>query len=67
MRNSYTVIKPAELLQLIKKIDKQQETIDEKRPSQPESWQAVMEKLKMECTYDSNAIEGSTLILENLN
>ena len=67
MQHYYTVNKTAELLQLIKKIDKQQETIDEKWPLQPERWKTIMEKLKMEWTYYSNAIEGNTLILENLN
>lgn len=63
MINSYTVNKNTELLQLMREIDRKQATIDERQPLQPESWQAVMEKLKMEWTYDSNAIEGSTLTL----
>ncbi len=63
----YTINKTTELLQLIQEIGKQQATIVEKRPLQSAHWQAVMKKLKMEWTYDSNAIEGSTLIFENLN
>jgi hypothetical protein len=38
-------------------------TIDKQRLLQPERWKTIMEKLKMEWTYDSNAIEGSTLTL----
>jgi Fic family protein len=63
MRHFYSANKTAELLQLMREIDRQQAVIDERRPLQSERWQAVMEKLKMEWTYDSNAIEGSTLTL----
>jgi len=63
MSHYYTVNKTGELLQLLREIDRQQAVIAEKQPLQPEKWEAVMEKLKMEWTCDSNAIEGSTLTL----
>lgn len=59
----YTVRETEALKLLMKEIDSLQVKIDEKRPVRPERWQAVTEKLKMEWTYDSNAIEGSTLTL----
>jgi Fic family protein len=59
----YTVRETDALKLLMKEIDDLQVKIDEKRPMRPERWQAVTEKLKMEWTYDSNAIEGSTLTL----
>ena len=59
----YTVRESDELKLLMKEIDNLQVKIDEKRPVRPERWQAVTEKLKMEWTYDSNAIEGSALTL----
>jgi Fic family protein len=59
----YTVRKTEALKVLIMEIDNLQAQIDAKRPVRPERWQAVTEKLKMEWTYDSNAIEGSTLTL----
>lgn len=63
MADYYYVQKSNELERLIQEIDKQQAEINEKRPHQSKRWQAVTEKLKMEWTYDSNAIEGSTLTL----
>lgn len=63
MSQYYTVEKTEELELLIQEIDNLQVRIDEKKPLRPERWETVMEKLKMEWTYDSNAIEGSTLTL----
>jgi Fic family protein len=59
----YTVRETDELKLLIKEIYNHQAKINEKRPLRPERWQTVMEKLKMEWTYNSNAIEGNTLTL----
>ena len=68
MSQYYIVEKTEELQLLAREIDKLQTGIGEKKPLQTERWQAVTEKLKMEWTYDSNAIEGSTqkVIVENL-
>ena len=63
MSHYYTVRETDAIKLLLKEIDSLQAKIDGKRPMYPERWQAVTEKLKMEWTYDSNAIEGSTLTL----
>ncbi|MDL2122658.1 MAG: Fic family protein [Deltaproteobacteria bacterium] len=63
MPKYYTVKKTEELELLTQEINNLQVRIDEKKPLRPERWETVMEKLKMEWTYDSNAIEGSTLTL----
>jgi Fic family protein len=63
MSKYYIVEKTGELELLTKEINKLQVRIDEKKSLRPERLGTVMEKLKMEWTYDSNAIEGSTLTL----
>ena len=63
MFHYYTVRETDELRLLMREIDDLQARIDEKKPMQPDRWQAVTDKLKMEWTYDSNAIEGSSLTL----
>ena len=63
MTDYYTVQRSGVLESLMKEIDRLQARIAEKKPLQPDKWQAVIEKLKMEWTCDSNAIEGSTLTL----
>ncbi len=63
MSQYYTVKKTEELELLIQEINNLQVRIDEKKSLRPERWETVMEKLKMEWTCDSNAIEGSTLTL----
>ncbi|RZB30347.1 MAG: hypothetical protein SRB1_02627 [Desulfobacteraceae bacterium Eth-SRB1] len=61
MSQYYTVKKTGVLESLTQEINNLQVRIDEKNSLRPERWETVMEKLKMEWTYDSNAIEGSTL------
>ena len=63
MSQYYTVKETEELELLTQEINNLQVRIDEKKSLRPERWETVMEKLKMEWTYDSNAIEGSTLTL----
>jgi cell filamentation protein, protein adenylyltransferase len=63
MPKYYTVKETEELELLTQEINNLQVRIDEKKSLRPERWETVMEKLKMEWTYDSNAIEGSTLTL----
>jgi len=63
MSQYYTVEKIEEIELLTQEINDLQVKIDEKKSLRPERWETVMEKLKMEWTYDSNAIEGSTLTL----
>jgi len=63
MTDYYAVQRSGALESLMEEIDRLQARIAEKKPLQPDKWQAVTEKLKMEWTCDSNAIEGSTLTL----
>ncbi len=63
MSQYYTVKKTEELELLTQEINNLQVRIDEKKSLRPERRETVMEKLKMEWTYNSNAIEGSTLTL----
>jgi Fic family protein len=63
MPKYYTVKETEELELLTQEINNLQVRIDEKKSLRPERWETVMGKLKMEWTYDSNAIEGSTLTL----
>lgn len=63
MVDYYSVKKSGEIESLMQEINDLQDSINTKRPLHPERWSAVNEKLKMEWTYDSNAIEGSTLTL----
>jgi Fic family protein len=49
------------LLALLKDIDSLKEQIDDLRPKRPTLWPVIQEKLRVDWTYDSNAIEGSTL------
>jgi Fic family protein len=63
MTKYYTVKETEELESLTQEINNLQVRIDEKKSLRPERRETVMEKLKMEWTYDSNAIEGSTLTL----
>ncbi|QTR48920.1 Fic family protein [Candidatus Thiothrix anitrata] len=44
-------------------IDAAQADIQRLRAQQPDRWQPIQQKLRAEWTYDSNAIEGSTLTL----
>lgn len=44
-------------------IDQQQEKIRQSQAQSPQRWTAIQEKLRAEWTYNSNAIEGSTLTL----
>ena len=63
MSQYYIIEKTKAIESLTQEINNLQVRIDEKKSLRPERWEAVMEKLKMEWTYDSNAIEGSTLTL----
>ncbi len=45
----------------LSKIDAQKEKINEKKKNNPDIWHTIQDKLKVDWTYDSNAIEGSTL------
>ena len=47
--------------QLLNKIDSIQKKIDAQKPFEQSIWHTIQAKLKIEWTYNSNALEGSTL------
>lgn len=51
------------LVSLLRHLENQHAEIDRLKIEQPSLWPTVQEKLKFTWTYDSNAIEGSTLSL----
>ena len=51
----------SEISELLVLIDDLKIQIDNKKPLQKERWIAIQEKLRVDWTYDSNAIEGSVL------
>lgn len=48
---------------LIEKIDKKKALLDNKRPFPPYTLKSIQEKIYLEWTYNSNAIEGNTLTM----
>jgi len=61
MAQFYNVEETSSLLQLIDEIDAMQAKINSRKPLQEAIWATIQEKLRIEWTYDSNALEGSTL------
>lgn len=57
----YTIKETPLLKQVIAEIDALQAKIDSLRPLQSTVWATIQEKLRIEWTYDSNALEGSSL------
>ena len=49
------------LLSLLQNVDELNNEITELKPKHPTLWPVIQEKLRVDWTYDSNAIEGSTL------
>ncbi|QTR54550.1 Fic family protein [Thiothrix unzii] len=60
---SYQLQTPTQLTSKLATIDAAQADIQRLRAQQPDHWQPIQQKLRAEWTYDSNAIEGSTLTL----
>lgn len=60
---SYQFQTSAHLSSKLSTIDTMQADIQRWRAQQPDRWLAIQQKLRAEWTYDSNAIEGSTLTL----
>ncbi len=60
---SYQFQPSAQLTSKLAAIDAAQADIQRLRAQQPDRWQPIQQKLRAEWTYDSNAIEGSTLTL----
>ena len=63
MPMSYEIGENPVLHPVLQRIDSQRSEIDRLKTDQPDLWDAVQKKLKFTWTYDSNAIEGSTLSL----
>ena len=61
MPQFYNVEAPSSLTQLLAEIDTLQAKINTQKPLQEAIWATIQEKLRIEWTYDSNALEGSTL------
>jgi len=61
MNNFYSVSETPALKGLLQQADELKSQIDQKRPLSPGIWATIQQKLKIDWTYDSNAIEGSTL------
>jgi Fic family protein len=57
----YTIKETSGLEDLLQIIDDQRQRIDALKPMHLELWATIQEKLRADWTYDSNAIEGSTL------
>ena len=62
MKNSYYHTQPnTELLSLFEKADALNQKINAIKNDNSDLWQVILQKLKVEWTYNSNSIEGSTL------
>jgi len=61
MAQFYNVEETSSLTQLIDEINAIQAKINSQKPLQEALWTTIQEKLRIEWTYDSNALEGSTL------
>jgi len=58
---AYTVQETPELQDKLQQADGLRAEIDKLRPLRPNLWETLLKKQKIDWTYDSNAIEGSTL------
>lgn len=61
MPQFYQVEETPSLTQLLEAIDAAQAKVNAQKPLQTAIWATIQEKLRIEWTYDSNALEGSTL------
>ena len=61
MSHYYQVEENPSLYKLLEEIDSLQAKINSLKPVQGAIWGTIQEKLRIEWTYDSNALEGSTL------
>ncbi len=61
MPQFYHVEETSSLTQLMEEIDAIQAKITAQKPLQEAIWATIQEKLRIEWTYDTNALEGSTL------
>ena len=62
MKNNYYTQNPTQTLtELFKKADTLKGQIDQKKNQDANLWATILQKLKVDWTYNSNSIEGSTL------
>lgn len=61
MKDNYTFRETEESARLIQAVDQQKAEIDHHKSLRKDIWATLQKKLKVDWTYDSNAIEGSTL------
>ena len=61
MEKNYTIQEISDFQELIKNVDQQKAEVDYYKPLRGDIWETLQKKLKIDWTYDSNAIEGSTL------
>lgn len=62
MENKYYNNKPTQILEaLFQKADTLKKQIDQQKNKNPNLWITILQKLKVDWTYNSNSIEGSTL------
>ena len=61
MSSSYIIQKTPKLIKLLQTTDEFKLSINKQKPLKPTLWATIQEKLRLEWTYNSNAIEGSTL------
>lgn len=61
--STYLFQAPASLTETLNEIDSAVEKINHLQKDKPTVWGAIQQKLRAEWTFDSNAIEGSTLTL----
>ncbi len=58
---SYQTLEIASFQELLRQVDELQVQIDIQKPLSTDVWETIQQKLKIDWTYDSNAIEGSSL------
>ncbi len=61
MAQSYTIQQTPVLSELLKKTEGLKAEIECYRPFAEDIWETIQEKLRLDWTYNSNAIEGNTL------
>ncbi len=61
MKKFYTIPETPALKMYLQEVNELKAQIDSRRPMRLDIWETIQRKLKIDWTYDSNAIEGSTL------
>ena len=61
MQQSYEIKSSYRLEKLLQEIDAFRTKIDKRKPVEPGLWSVIQTKLRVDWTYDTNALEGSTL------